>query len=110
MKNQKIDLYSLHSQCNVYSYEYAYICLYLQIYNPFRYLLLYLVNKNNKVNSKENKEITRTWLAGQSSCTLIIPKDFAKQYGLDKPSHIIIEGQQDGILIKKLELSANNET
>jgi hypothetical protein len=70
-----------------------------------------LENKKNNKN-KENKEITRTWLAGQSSCTLIIPKDFAKQYGLDKPSHIIIEGQQDGILIKKLELSdaANHET
>jgi antitoxin component of MazEF toxin-antitoxin module len=50
------------------------------------------------------KEIIRTWLAGHSSCTLVIPKEFAKQYGLDKPSHVIIEKKNEGILIRKLEI------
>jgi len=54
--------------------------------------------------SKESKEITKTWLTGQSSCTMIIPKDFAKKYGLDQPTHVVIEGTPDGILIRKLRL------
>ncbi len=57
--------------------------------------------ENKEVN---NKEIIKTWLTGQTSCTLVIPKDFAKEYGLDKPSHVIIEKKPDGLLIKKLEV------
>ena len=53
---------------------------------------------------KPNKEIVKTWLAGQHSCTLIIPKEFAKEYGLDQPSHVIVEGTSQGILIRKLAL------
>jgi hypothetical protein len=53
-------------------------------------------------NRSEKKEIVKTWLAGQYSCTLIIPKEFAKEYGLDKPSHVIVEGTSEGILIRKL--------
>jgi len=52
----------------------------------------------------ERKQIVRTWLAGHCSCTLVIPKDFAKEYGLDKPSHVIIQGTSEGLLIKKLEI------
>jgi hypothetical protein len=52
----------------------------------------------------EKKEIIKTWLAGNCSCTLVIPKDFAKEYGLDKPSHVIIEKVPEGLLIKKLEI------
>jgi hypothetical protein len=55
------------------------------------------------MSDNKNKTITRTWLAGQNSCTLVIPKDFAREYGLDKPSHVIIEGRPEGILVKKLE-------
>jgi hypothetical protein len=51
----------------------------------------------------ENKEIIKTWLAGHSSCTLVIPKGFAREYGLDKPSHVVIERKPEGILIKKLQ-------
>jgi hypothetical protein len=57
-----------------------------------------------KKNEIDQKEITRTWLAGQKSCTLIIPKDFAKEYGLDRPAHVVLEKKEDGILIKKLEV------
>ena len=57
------------------------------------------------LKSIEKKEIIKTWLAGQRSCTLVIPKDFAKEYGLDQP---VIEGRQDGILIKRLKLNGGN--
>ena len=53
---------------------------------------------------KRKKEIIHTWIAGQSSCTLIIPKPLAHEYGLDKPSHVVVEGKPEGILIKKLEI------
>jgi hypothetical protein len=51
----------------------------------------------------DKKDIAHTWLAGNKSRTLIIPKDFARIYGLDEPSHVIIEGKENGILIKKIE-------
>jgi hypothetical protein len=60
-------------------------------------------NNDNKIQ-KEKKQIIRTWLAGNCSCTLVIPKEFAKEYGLDKPSHVILQGTPDGILIRKLEI------
>lgn len=53
---------------------------------------------------KESKEVIKTWLTGQCSCTLVIPKEFAKEYGLDKPSHVIVEKRPEGILIRKLEV------
>jgi hypothetical protein len=56
------------------------------------------------LKSIERKEIIKTWLAGQCSCTLVIPREFAKIYGLDQPSHVLIEGTPDGILIKRLRL------
>jgi len=52
----------------------------------------------------ESKEIIRTWITGKSSCTLVIPKEFAKELGLDQPSHVIISKINDGLLIKKLNL------
>jgi bifunctional DNA-binding transcriptional regulator/antitoxin component of YhaV-PrlF toxin-antitoxin module len=58
----------------------------------------------------ENEEVTKTWLAGQRSCTLVIPKEFAKVYGLDEPSHVVIEGRQDGILIKRLQLNGGDDS
>ena len=39
---------------------------------------------------------------------MVIPKDFAKEYGLDQPSHVIIEGRPDGILIKRLQLNGGD--
>ena len=58
----------------------------------------------NNNDNNDSKTIVRTWLAGHSSCTLVIPKAFAKQYGLDRPSHVIIERTSEGILIKKLRV------
>ena len=54
-------------------------------------------------NKIEHKHIIRTWLAGQKSLTSVIPKNFAKFYGLDEPSDVVIEGKENGILIKKLQ-------
>jgi hypothetical protein len=53
---------------------------------------------------EKKKEIIKTWLAGQNSCTLVIPRDFAKTYGLDEPSHVVIEGKPEGILIRRLQI------
>jgi len=53
---------------------------------------------------QQKKEVLKTWLAGQHSCTLVIPREFAKEYGLDHPSHVVIEGRPEGILIRKLEI------
>ena len=50
-----------------------------------------------------HKTITKTWLSGQNSCTLVIPKTIAKENGLDVPSHVVVETKPEGILIKKLE-------
>jgi hypothetical protein len=67
-------------------------------------LLYYIILTIYKIRmeSENNREIIKTWLTGRHSCTLIIPKDFAKEYGLDEPSHVVIEGTSDGILIRKL--------
>jgi hypothetical protein len=72
-----------------------------------------MVNKQNLSKVAENakeagntnkKDIIKTWLAGNHSCTLIIPRSFAHQYGLDEPSHVVVEGTPEGILIRKLEV------
>lgn len=57
--------------------------------------------ETKKINLNK-KEIIKTWLAGKHSCTLIIPRDFAKEYGLDNPTHVVVEGTSEGILIRKL--------
>jgi hypothetical protein len=54
-----------------------------------------------------------TWLAGDDSCLLVVPKPLAKQYGIDQPSNVIIEGRPEGILIKRveaLEVAPNSAT
>ena len=63
-------------------------------------------NENNIKNKVKDvkQEISKTWLTGQHSCTLIIPREFAREYGLDEPAHVVVEGTTEGILIKKLKL------
>ena len=55
-------------------------------------------------NSTKSYRVTHTFISGKSSSTLIIPKPIAKKYGLDKPTDIILEDKEDGVLIKKLRL------
>jgi hypothetical protein len=61
-------------------------------------------NLTSEKEYRPDKEVVRSWLAGHCSYTLVIPKDFAKDYGLHKPSHVILEKKHDGILIRKLEI------
>ena len=44
------------------------------------------------------------FLSGKISSTLIIPKEIAKKYGLDEPANVILEENENGILIRKLEV------
>jgi hypothetical protein len=62
------------------------------------------------LNNIDKKDVIKTWLAGQHSCTMVISKEFAKLYGLDQPSHVVIEGRPDGILIKRLDLNGDDES
>jgi len=64
-------------------------------------------NINNSEMGKKSKigntqDIVKTWISGQRSCTLIIPKEIALKYGLDEPSHVAVECIDQGILIRKI--------
>lgn len=48
-------------------------------------------------DNKQNKIIRTTWKSGPNSTTLVIPKSIAKAYGIDFPSHVILEPTSDGI-------------
>ena len=50
------------------------------------------------------KEVTKTFLSGKLSATLIIPIEMARRHGLDEPSHVVVEERGDGILIRRLEI------
>jgi bifunctional DNA-binding transcriptional regulator/antitoxin component of YhaV-PrlF toxin-antitoxin module len=50
------------------------------------------------------KEITKTFLSGNLSATLVIPIKTARRYGLNQPSHVVVEEKDEGILIRKLEV------
>jgi hypothetical protein len=50
--------------------------------------------------------IIKTWKGnGNGSILATIPNKIAKQYDLQEPSHLILEQHQDGIFLKKLDLS-----
>jgi hypothetical protein len=51
-----------------------------------------------------SKEISKIFLINKLSATLIIPIETARRYGIDKPSNVIVQETNDGILIKKLNL------
>ena len=73
-----------------------YYYLILSVYN--------LMSKKIENIDQTNKEIAKTWIQGRHSCTLILPRSVAKKYGLDEPSHVIVQGVSNGILIRKLDL------
>jgi bifunctional DNA-binding transcriptional regulator/antitoxin component of YhaV-PrlF toxin-antitoxin module len=62
-----------------------------------------MINQQSPENI-DNKAIGKIWMTGQTSPTLVIPRKFAKEYGLDKPSHVVLEKMKEGILIKKFVL------
>jgi hypothetical protein len=55
------------------------------------------------INNTENS-IAKTWISGQSSCTLIIQRKLAEEYGLREPAHVVLERKPEGILIRKLQV------
>jgi hypothetical protein len=57
----------------------------------------------------KNEVIAKTWISGQKSCTLIIEKELAKEYGLIEPSHVVLEKRPEGILIRKLHLDVKEQ-
>ena len=59
-------------------------------------------------NIPKFKKITHVFLSGKLSSTIIIPIDTARKYGLDKPSNVVVEEREDGILIKPVEISELN--
>jgi hypothetical protein len=56
------------------------------------------------LEQERRKEIAPIFLSNKISSTLIIPISIARRYGLDKPSHVILEEKEEGILIKKLNI------
>jgi hypothetical protein len=53
---------------------------------------------------RREKEVVPVFLSNGISSTLIIPIQMARLYHLDKPSHVVLEPKDEGILIKKLEI------
>jgi len=53
----------------------------------------------------KDKEISKIWITGKSSYTIVIPKRFANQLGLSTSSHVIIEKSASELLIRKLEVN-----
>ncbi len=49
------------------------------------------------------KHLTSTYLSGKISCTIIIPREIAKKYKIDKPCYVSVEETEAGILVKKVE-------
>jgi len=58
----------------------------------------------SKQNSLNYYRITHTFISGKRSTTLIIPIEIARKYGFNKPTDVIIEDTDSGILVKKLIL------
>jgi hypothetical protein len=56
----------------------------------------------HRISLERADEITKTWISGQNSCTLIIPRSVALEYGLDSPAHVLVRRTSEGILIRKL--------
>jgi bifunctional DNA-binding transcriptional regulator/antitoxin component of YhaV-PrlF toxin-antitoxin module len=54
--------------------------------------------------SGELRHISRIFISGRISATLIIPIEIARRHGLEKPSNVIVEETSRGILIRKLEV------
>ena len=66
-----------------------------------------MIKMTKNINRLDTNEIAKTWISGQCSCTLIIKRELAQEYGLTEPAHVILERRPDGILIKKLVISSS---
>ena len=50
------------------------------------------------------QEISKIWMTNKLSATLVIPIKFARKHKLDKPSHVIVEDSEKGIIIRRLNI------
>jgi hypothetical protein len=65
---------------------------------------------NTKMSVKENEEnntVIKSWKtkSEQNSIIFCIPRKIAIKYNIDKPAHLCLIDQDNGILLKKLELA-----
>jgi hypothetical protein len=59
----------------------------------------------SKPQQENQKKIASIFISNGIFSTIIIPIQLARNYAIDKPFHVTVEGTMDGILIKKLELN-----
>lgn len=57
-----------------------------------------------------NNQVVKTWL-GNANHTIYcsIPMKISKRYGLDKPAYVILEPQEGGIFLRKLEAKESRQ-
>jgi hypothetical protein len=65
-------------------------------------VVFYISLTVSKFRMSEIKDITKTFLTGKLSATLVIPIEIARRNGLEKPAHVVVEERPEGILIRKL--------
>jgi bifunctional DNA-binding transcriptional regulator/antitoxin component of YhaV-PrlF toxin-antitoxin module len=54
------------------------------------------------------KKVSHTFISGKFSTVLVLPVAIARKHGLDKPSDVIVEETDNGILVRKLEIESQN--
>ena len=67
----------------------------------------YMQNEDNE--NALYRDVTTSFLSGNTekhrgSCTIIIAQKIAKKYGIYHPSPVLVEGTDQGILIRKIEI------
>jgi antitoxin component of MazEF toxin-antitoxin module len=50
------------------------------------------------------KRIAKIWASGKSTACLVLGKEIAEEYNLTDDDHVTVEGTNEGILIKRLEI------
>ena len=51
-------------------------------------------------------EIIKTWYANRKGTILLaLPFTISRHYNLEKPAYVVLEPKEDGIFLKKLEVS-----
>lgn len=53
---------------------------------------------------KISRKITSTFLSGKLSATIVIPIEIARKHGLNRPSEVVVEDTEDGIMIRKIDM------
>jgi hypothetical protein len=61
---------------------------------------------NLSQTNNDNIEVAKVFLLNEKSATLIIPADIARKHGLHRGSHVTVQDTPEGILVKKLRISA----